>query len=756
MSDCFADMSTFKATRIGLAAWLISAIVPMSAQADPGKMRAGVHYRDGSVTYVERLDNRTVRLETSIGTQTLAFSQISRLTLDPEDPERVILETITGDRWVGSLSLRPLMRRLPLMRENEDRITVVQILIHTEPRSPLPASINTRIALQDGSIIRINAGQTAIAIKHEHGQWLIPVASADAISFAINDDAWIGAAWFSSDRLFLRGEIMDRALVTQDRFGNALTIPFEEIKGIRTIHPIGERPQPDNDTVSIGPAGTPTDTWTWKRHEPVELHDRFAATGRSSQIATTVWSLETTAATISVPSPLVHQVVNDPLSGRSLIRTVAGESFRGRLRSGPLQLIDDHNEAPTRRLALEALDRLAYDRRPATAPAGWPTWRLISGDVFYGQFVDQELPVDQPGRRGAGSIPSADVRGAFPHEDTGQWMLETVTGPYPLYSRTREVDVLLAVNGMQINVPWDAVERISSEAIDRLPPSTAVPSGRSFLQDAVRIEGSEFMIGRQTGEGMPDEIPAVNVQVPTFIMDVAPVTRAQFAAFVRDTGYRSDAEQANASSTWRNPGFPQRNSEPVVFVTWNDAARFCNWRSQQAGLESVYEFSRRDTTVTTHRHRNGFRLPTEAEWEYAARAGGQDQRYPWGNDNDPETLKQSANYRRPDAPSAWPWTTPVKNYPANALGLYDMAGNVWEWCEDWYFDQAYQTVFRLQPFNPVVPANSLPGLTHRVMRGGSFQNHADLLRCASRGHGLPGQSANRVGFRTVRNVPASP
>ncbi|MBT3192686.1 MAG: SUMF1/EgtB/PvdO family nonheme iron enzyme, partial [Verrucomicrobia bacterium] len=97
-------------------------------------------------------------------------------------------------------------------------------------------------------------------------------------------------------------------------------------------------------------------------------------------------------------------------------------------------------------------------------------------------------------------------------------------------------------------------------------------------------------------------------------------------------------------------------------------------------------------------------------------------------------------------------TNPVKVFPANALGIYGLGGNVWEWCEDWYFAQAYAAMQNRNIGNPCFDSHDATGLTRRVMRGGSFRNDLDLLRCASRGSGHPLAFSNHVGFRCVRNA----
>jgi len=254
------------------------------------------------------------------------------------------------------------------------------------------------------------------------------------------------------------------------------------------------------------------------------------------------------------------------------------------------------------------------------------------------------------------------------------------------------------------------------------------------------------------------------VWVSAFYIDACEVTRNQFERFVDDTGHVTEAEEAGARRTWRNPGFQQEGDEPVVCVSWHDAVRYCNWRSRKAGLEFCYDFGAQDAVC--HLGRSGYRLATEAEWEVAARNGGEDTRFPWtpapegGEASAPgataTTVVFRANFAQAETErrDSWLWTNPVKAFAPNEAGLCGMGGNVWEWCQDLYFERAYYAVHAKRPRNPCVEARDVSGLTRRVMRGGSFENELDVLRCASRGNGAPHASANRVGFRCVRRHPS--
>jgi formylglycine-generating enzyme required for sulfatase activity len=215
-------------------------------------------------------------------------------------------------------------------------------------------------------------------------------------------------------------------------------------------------------------------------------------------------------------------------------------------------------------------------------------------------------------------------------------------------------------------------------------------------------------------------------------------------------------------------------NHPVQMVNWYDCVKWCNARSQQAGLTPVYYtdaglaqiYTNRDVdAVYANWSANGYRLPTEAEWEKAARGGLSGQRFPWGN-----TISESqANYVAiPNPPNSGngftydfgpytgyntdfdtgeqPYTSPVGYFAPNGYGLYDMAGNVWELCWDWYGTPYGQPTTN----NPTGPTSSPYGV--RVLRGGAWSANAYVARCAYRAQNGPGSAGSSVGFRCVRGL----
>jgi formylglycine-generating enzyme required for sulfatase activity len=241
-----------------------------------------------------------------------------------------------------------------------------------------------------------------------------------------------------------------------------------------------------------------------------------------------------------------------------------------------------------------------------------------------------------------------------------------------------------------------------------------------------------------------DELPhRVRITRP-FYLGVHEVTVAQFRRFVEETEYRTDADKdprcvasvpwqemfgsRPAKPSWRNPGFDQADDHPVVMVSWRDAMALCQWLSSKEG--------------------QAYRLPTEAEWEYACRAGTAT-RY-WSGEND-WTLCSAANvcgrtYPFDAASVSWDdgyaFTSPSGSFASNAFGLFDMHGNVWEWCSDWY-DREY---YRKSPGkDPQGPSSG----DCRVIRGGSFGSFPVCARSANRGSYDPHVAMPENGFRVA-------
>jgi formylglycine-generating enzyme required for sulfatase activity len=238
----------------------------------------------------------------------------------------------------------------------------------------------------------------------------------------------------------------------------------------------------------------------------------------------------------------------------------------------------------------------------------------------------------------------------------------------------------------------------------------------------VQIPAGKFLMGSPTNEAYrEDDEQQHEVEITrAFWLGIHLVTVGQFRAFVKATGYRTQGD-------WQNPGFQQDDNHPVVCVSWNDAQEFCAWLTKQESGRL-------------------YRLPTEAEWEYSCR-GGVSESYPF-HIGQPLTALSSTqanfdgNYPYGGAAKG-PYlkrTTPVGSYQANAWGLFDMHGNVWEWCRDWYKDDYYQ---HSPPADPPGPSEG----SLRVRRGGSWYDDGQYCRSAYRYRLEPAIRFNGLGFR---------
>jgi formylglycine-generating enzyme len=300
-------------------------------------------------------------------------------------------------------------------------------------------------------------------------------------------------------------------------------------------------------------------------------------------------------------------------------------------------------------------------------------------------------------------------------------------------------------------------------AITASAPDEAPVAEANSVSSMVRLEGGFFVMGANSAFGFPadGEGPVRQVEINPFFLDRYAVRNAEFASFVAATGYVTEAERfgwsfvfhlllpkevahrtkrpvetpwwrAIEGAYWKCPEGQvmlgdDRLDHPVVHVSWNDAVAYARWA--------------------------GKRLPTEAEWEYAARGGLVQQTYPWGNALTPDgehrcNIWQGRFPYSNTAEDGYVGTAPVAAYQPNGYGLYNMVGNTWEWCADWFSPNHHVHATRTNPKGP-------PAGEAKVMRGGSYLCHASYCnryRVAARSSNTPDSSGGNVGFRCAADV----
>lgn len=292
-----------------------------------------------------------------------------------------------------------------------------------------------------------------------------------------------------------------------------------------------------------------------------------------------------------------------------------------------------------------------------------------------------------------------------------------------------------------------------------------VRADKASIEAMQRLDGGRFLMGTDSAEAFQKdgEGPVRTMVLDSFYIDITPVTNERFLEFTRATGYKTESERLGWSfvfqghipsernaelvkarvpsapwwcqiegADWRHPEGPDSNIEarlnyPVVQVSWNDALAYCEWA--------------------------GKRLPTEAEWEYAARGGLEQNSYPWGNDLTPGG-QHLCNIWQGEFPNCdlaedgFAGTCPVDAFPPNGYGLYSVAGNAWEWCADW-FDPTYH-IWSTRS-NPVGPSAGIS----KVIRGGSYlchKSYCNRYRVSARTSNTPDSATTNMGFRCVRDI----
>jgi formylglycine-generating enzyme required for sulfatase activity len=300
-------------------------------------------------------------------------------------------------------------------------------------------------------------------------------------------------------------------------------------------------------------------------------------------------------------------------------------------------------------------------------------------------------------------------------------------------------------------------------------PATAIVSNSSARGTEVASVPSPVMVPIPAGTftmGSPelelDRAPfgetAHEVRLSGFYLAAKELSVGEFRRFVEDTGHITTAEadggafaynetkgewEFRAGINWQNPGFRQGDDHPVVAVSWFDAVNYCNWLSTREGLRPVYTVS--GVNVSWDKTANGYRLPTDAEWEYACRARTTTPFFTGTristaqanyNGNFPYNYGNRGLFRNA--------TMPAGSFPPNGWGIYDMHGNVWEWCWDYHSYLRGVSAVTIDPSGPDTGQS-------RINRGGSWASPGKNLRSAARSSDLPESAFGSMGFRLARN-----
>ena len=306
-------------------------------------------------------------------------------------------------------------------------------------------------------------------------------------------------------------------------------------------------------------------------------------------------------------------------------------------------------------------------------------------------------------------------------------------------------------------------QRAESLAASRMAAQTRERVFSGSTPEMQLLGGAEFSMGSDFSGGFPadGEGPVRKVRLDSFYIDIYPVRNREFARFVEATNYVTESEQFGWSfvfegdlpasadrelqavsgaewwkkiegADWKHPEGPDtdvnaRADYPVVQVSWNDAAAYARWA--------------------------GKRLPTEAEWEYAARGGLEQKLYPWGDDLTPDgnhlcNIWQGLFPLENTVEDGFASVCPVDAFPPNGFGLYSMTGNTWEWCHDWFDARFHELATRDNPAGP-------PTGTGRVVKGGSYlchRSYCNRYRVAARSSNTPDSATTNMSFRCVRDV----
>ena len=307
---------------------------------------------------------------------------------------------------------------------------------------------------------------------------------------------------------------------------------------------------------------------------------------------------------------------------------------------------------------------------------------------------------------------------------------------------------------------------------------TSCNSRPSITHDnMILISGGSYKMGDFTGNSFANERPVHDVFLDSFYMSKYQLTVGEFRNFVEESGYITDCEKKkegkvfliengyqkfyhDSLASWNYVGYVPIDHQPVTFVSWIDAVNYCNWRSKKDNLQCCYKII--GDSVFWDKSAKGYRLLTEAEWEFVARDGGKNIKFSWGNDSIPIINGQKAanikdeTFKKANSPDVklkpvwngyedgYLYTSPVGSFAPNELGIYDICGNVYEWCWDWFDDNYYSVSPVHNPDGPSIGEK-------RVCRNIGYACPIEYIGTTRRGAGYPNSFFDNIGFRIGRS-----
>ena len=623
-----------------------------------------------------------------------------------------VVTTVYGDRWMVTAKPQVLEGLVEGDEVKTAWNTVNSVSFLSPIQPPEPLVLPWKVELQNGSTLNLMPDESTLSIQTASGKYNLPLGMVQGIE--TGEPCTIE---LSPGGYVMKGLVSQSLLLGKDLGGRQISIPWKGIS--RFSRP--ERLSPDSlrleqDVVARFEGGNEE---KWK-------------------VPVLILSLEGRGGSWILPSSRLLQIQKN-LDGTHTIQTTMGEWLTGSIKPKEISIVKEGVET---KASFADCISLQWDNPVADMPTQSMVWRLTTGDVLVGEWkTDSDLAAESTTRSLRVRNSSSSVDSRLPVQVNGKWPVTTF-------------HLLHGLDGELLKVPSAWVEAVRMGPASQMPPALVATGPSAMWSDEILLPGGSFLMGRTRGEGAEDEIPPVGLVLEPFWLASTPVTVAQFAVYVQATRAVTDAERIPSGPSWRSPGFPQRPDDPVVCLSWRDAIRYCNWRSTMAKLTPCYEISKDAREIVFYSNRNGYRLPLEVEREYAARSGGLDVTYPWGEESNPEEVVALANFQYSGkGMDPWPWTNPVKAFPPSRAGFYGMGGNVWEWCQDVYRADAYSGALRGEGLESWL--NAVPGRDERrVMRGGSFNNALDYLRCSARGFGMERMSASRIGFRLARNEQA--